>query len=368
MTEIVEDGRSGILFRRGDPRSLEGALARVLEDRELCDRLRSAAPARVRALCSPAAAAARLEDVVRAAAPLVPRRRATSPSIAVVVPVFEAGALLDEALASVRAQTRPPDEVIVVDDGLAGEETLAAVRRAEEAGCTVVRQRNAGPGAARNAAVRVARSACIVPLDADDLLAPEFLEWATEAWLHAGERSLVTALVSRFVDAPESPHGAWFPWGIARDVMPYRNVASTVTALIPRTLLDEVGGYDEAMDAYEDWDLYCRLLLAGVDVRVLPRFLFHYRQRPGSRTRVSAEPARDRLVAAMIERYPELSERPDRTLRLFLSEAAAASAALRVREEDLPVRYRIADALNSALKKVPGLHRGARQLLGRRSR
>ena len=77
---------------------------------------------------------------------------------------------------------------------------------------------------------------------------------------------------------------------------------------------------------------------------------------------------RDRLVAAMIERYPELSERPDRTLRLFLSEAAAASAALRVREEDLPVRYRIADALNSALRKVPGLHRGARQLLGRRSR
>lgn len=367
MAEIIEDGRSGLLFRCGDRRSLQDALARVLEERDLRERLGSAATSRVQALCSPAAAAGRLAEVVRGAAPSIPRRRPGSPSIAVVVPVFEAGALLDEALASVRAQTRPPDEIIVVDDGSTGEETLAAVRRAELAGCTVLRQRNAGPGAARNAALRAARSVCIVPLDADDVLAPEFLEHASDAWLNAGERSVVTALVSWFSDAPERARGAWFPWGAARDVMLYRNVASTVTALIPRALLDEVGGYDEGIEAYEDWDLYCRLLLAGVDVQVLPRFLFHYRQRSGSRTRVSAEPARERLVATMIARYPGLPERADRTLRLFLSEAAAASGELRLREEHPPVRYRLADAVNSALKKVPGLHRGARRFLRRLS-
>jgi glycosyltransferase involved in cell wall biosynthesis len=288
--------------------------------------------------------------------------------VAVVIPVFGVGALLDRTLASVKGQTRPPDEIIVVDDGSADEETLAALRRAGESGVTVLRQQNQGPGAARNAGIRASRSGCIVPLDGDDILSPSFLEEASAAWFRAGERSIVTALVSWFVSEPGAPHGAWFPWGMDRDVLPYRNVASTVTALIPRALLEELGGYDPELEAYEDWDLYCRLALAGVEVRVLPRFSFHYRQRPGSRTRVSALAAHERLVATMLARYPELPERPDRTLRLFLSEAAGLSRALRNTEEHPPLRYRIADAANAALKKIPVLHGGAKRLFRRPGR
>jgi len=365
MAEMVEDGTSGVLFRTGDVEALRRALERVLDQPELRAHLRAGAPPRVRSLCSPEAVAGRFEALVRPARPSVPPRRPREPSVAVVVPSFELGALLDETLASVRAQTRPANEIIVVDDGSTGAETLAALERAERSGARVLRQTNQGLGAARNTGVHAARSACIVPLDADDLLAPTFLARTVEAWLRAGDRTVVTTLVSWFVGDPAQPTGAWFPWGVERDVLPYRNIVSTATALVPRALIDEAGGYDVEMNAYEDWDLYCRLVLAGVEVRVVPEFLFHYRQRPGSMMKVHGRASREALIARMLARYPDLPRAPDRALRLFLSEAAGATETLVQREEHPPLRHRIADAANAALKNLPGLHRGARWLLRR---
>lgn len=368
MAEMIEEGRSGLLFRARDAAALRAALVSVLDRPELAARLRAGAPERVRTLCSPAAVAARFEEVVRAARPAGTPRRERAPSVAVVVPMFELGALLDETLASVRAQTRAPDELIVIDDGSTGQESLAALERAERNGARVLRQPNQGLGAARNAGIGAAGSDCIVPLDADDLLAPTFLARTVEAWMRAGERTIVTTLVSWFTSEPSVPTGAWFPWGVERDVLGYRNVASTATALIPRALLDEVGGYAPDLDAYEDWDLYCRLVLAGVEIRVVPEFLFHYRQRPGSMMKVQGRTGRERLIARMLARYPDLPLAPDRTLRLFLAEASAATEELQRREENPPLRHRLADAANTALKKVPGLHGGAKGLLKRPKR
>jgi glycosyltransferase involved in cell wall biosynthesis/GT2 family glycosyltransferase len=362
MAEVIEEGRSGLLFRTGDLEGLRRTLARALDDAEIQTQLRAGAPERVRALCAPAVVAARFAEVVRAAAPVAPPFRGGRPSVAVIVPSFELGALLDDTLASVRAQTRPADEVIVVDDGSSGAETLAALERAERAGARVLRQTNQGLGAARNAGVRASRSELVVPLDADDLLAPTFLEHTVNAWLRAGERTVVTSLVSWFEVDPDRPVGAWFPWGAERDALAVRNVASTATALVPRALLDELGGYDPEMDAYEDWDLWCRAVLAGVEFRVVPEFLFHYRQRPGSMMKVHGRAGRERLMARMQERYPELPRATDRALRLLLHEAANASEALRQREESPPLRHRLVDAANAALKRVPGLHAMTKRL------
>ena len=173
----------------------------------------------------------------------------------------------------------------------------------------------------------------------------------------------MTSLVSWFVTDPGDAMGAWFPWGIERDVLAFWNVATTATALIPRALVDEAGGYDPEMDAFEDWDLNCRLALAGAEIRVIPEFLFLYRQRPGSMMKVHGRAGRERLVARMLERYPGLAVDVGRTLRLYLSEASAASTSLRNLEENQPLRYRIADAANAVLKRLPGLHGGAKRLL-----
>jgi len=96
--------------------------------------------------------------------------------VSVVIPAYDAGRFVAKAVATALAQTRPVLEVIVVDDG--SRDDTAAVARA--AGATVISQRNAGPGAARNAGVRAARGSWIAFLDADDAWHPEKLErqWA----------------------------------------------------------------------------------------------------------------------------------------------------------------------------------------------
>src|SRR5262249_35924958 len=213
MAEMIEDRRSGLLFRAGDSESLRQTLIRTLDAPELRESLRAGAVQRVRALSAPEAVAGRFVEVVRAVAPVPIVVRGASPSVAVIIPSFELGALLDETIASVRAQTRLPEEIIVVDDGSKSAATIAALERAERTGVRVLRQRNQGLGAARNAGFRAARSDLVVPLDADDLLAPTFLARTVGAWLRAGERTIVTTLVSWFGADAARPEGAWFPLG-----------------------------------------------------------------------------------------------------------------------------------------------------------
>ncbi len=254
----------------------------------------------------------------------------------------------------------------MVDDGSAGEETLAASgaprnrlhrRAAAQRRCPVPRgtPRSVLPGAT-----------CIVPLDADDVLAPDFLESAAEAWLRAGERSLVTALVSWFVERRGAPTERGSP-GVSRG-----------TSALPERRLDG----DRAHPARPagrgrrlrrgDWmPTRTGICTAGSARRrgrpgPAPRFLFHYRQRPGSRTKVQGRAGRDRLIARMFARYPELPLAPDRTLRLFLAEAAPPLRNSCVGRRIRPCATVSPTRSNTALKKLPGLHGGATRLLSRR--
>ncbi len=100
--------------------------------------------------------------------------------ISVIVPAFNAEHFIGRAIASVRAQTRLPAEIVVVNDG----STDTTARVAENAGARVIEQPNRGVGEARNAGIRVASQPWIAFLDADDEWHPNKLavQWpATEA-------------------------------------------------------------------------------------------------------------------------------------------------------------------------------------------
>lgn len=96
-------------------------------------------------------------------------------AITAVIPLFDKAAYVAHALDSVFRQTRPPAEVIVVDDGSrdGGDAIVAAIGRPD---LRLVRQANAGPGAARNRGLALARTQLVAFLDADDLWLPEHLE------------------------------------------------------------------------------------------------------------------------------------------------------------------------------------------------
>lgn len=95
--------------------------------------------------------------------------------VSVVIPLYNKSQYIERALSSVIAQTCPPLEIIVVDDGSTddGPEKVIALNNPM---ITLVRQENRGPGAARNAGLAIARGKYIAFLDADDEWYPPFIE------------------------------------------------------------------------------------------------------------------------------------------------------------------------------------------------
>src|SRR5262245_44159016 len=100
----------------------------------------------------------------------------TAPVVSVVTPVYDAGAELAQTLDSVAAQSFTDLEHVLVDDGSTDTTTRRLLDGAAgRPGVSVIRTENRGPARARNLAVERARGRYVLPLDADDYLAPGFL-------------------------------------------------------------------------------------------------------------------------------------------------------------------------------------------------
>src|SRR4051794_33568080 len=97
----------------------------------------------------------------------------TVQSVSVIVPVHNGAEFLAEALNSLLAQTRRPDQIIVVDDGSTDGSADVASRFGTEV--TLVRQENRGPSSARNRGLDLASGSHVGFLDADDLWVPDCL-------------------------------------------------------------------------------------------------------------------------------------------------------------------------------------------------
>src|SRR4029077_8518854 len=96
--------------------------------------------------------------------------------VSIVIPCFNHGAMLREALASLE-EVRNENllEVIIIDDGSSDAETIRILKEVVEAGYRVVSQPNRGSGAARNTGIRLAKGEFILPLDSDNQLRNVYL-------------------------------------------------------------------------------------------------------------------------------------------------------------------------------------------------
>lgn len=180
-------------------------------------------------------------------------------SVTAIIPTRDRAALTKRAVASVLAQTRPPDEVIVVDDG--STDGTAERLRGAFPGIEVLRLDGRGVSAARNHGIRAARGEWLAFLDSDD----EWLEDKLEAQLAA----LAAAPEQLLCHTDE----IWIRHG--RRVNPRRRhakrggrifhhclplcVISPSSAMIHRSLFDRVGLFDESLPACEDYDLWLRI-------------------------------------------------------------------------------------------------------------
>jgi len=197
--------------------------------------------------------------------------------VAVVVTAHDQHEQVAEAVASVRSQTAPPAELVVVDDGSAEAASLAVLDRLRADGVRVLRQENAGVSAARNAGIAATGAPLVLVLDGDDRLAPEFL--ARVAPLLA-DPDVVAA--SSWLELFGVASGVVRPGGGALVDFLHRN-ACPGSAVLRRAAWERAGGYDAAMrSGFEDWDLYLGMLAGGGRVAIAPEPLLGYRTAPAS--------------------------------------------------------------------------------------
>jgi glycosyltransferase involved in cell wall biosynthesis len=193
-------------------------------------------------------------------------------SVAVIIPCFNDGATLAEAIRSAQAQTRL-DELIVVDDGSTDHATLEILSALEAEAVAVVHRLNGGPGAARMSGVRVSQADYILALDADDRLLPGALDALAEVLDQDEDVAIVWGDYQLFGDRSYRQRTASVldPWQISyQDDLP-------VTALIRRSALLAAGGWGE-IGGYEDWSLWMGLAECSAEGRRVEFVVYEYRQ------------------------------------------------------------------------------------------
>jgi glycosyltransferase involved in cell wall biosynthesis len=181
------------------------------------------------------------------------------PCVSVIIPTFNRGWVLKEAVDSVLGQTFGDFELIVVDDG--SEDDTAQILETYKGGISVIRQENAGVSAARNYGIRKASGRLISFLDSDDLWLPRKLERQVE-FFETHPRAMICQTEETWIRNgkrvnPKKRHqkvsGVFFERSLSLCLV------SPSAVMIRRDLLDTVGLFDEQLPACEDYDLWLRI-------------------------------------------------------------------------------------------------------------
>lgn len=242
-----------------------------------------------------------------------------TPLVSILVPCYNAGPWVEAALQSALAQTHPRCEIIAVDDG-SEDDTAARLETFRSRGVKVIRQTNRGASAARNRALAEATGLFVQFLDADDLLHPEKIAVQVRA-LEGRPRHVASGAWARFVENPGE--AAFTPEKVWRDASPIEFLVDCALHelmfppsawLVPRSLCDRAGPWDETLSLNDDGEYMARVLAGSERIVFCPEARTYYRSgNPhsyGSRTsHIAARSdlrAWDSIVATMwaLERSP----------------------------------------------------------------
>lgn len=217
------------------------------------------------------------------------------------MPAYNAGPFIAESIQSVLSQDYVNIELIVVDDGSSDGTPCVAERFGERV--NVLRQKNAGPAAARNRGIAAAKGEFIAFLDADDIWLPgkitmqvKYLQDHPDVgvvfggfsrWYAQADGSFATPPPPINLDTPLKLVPAHTGW-IYKDIL-LDSVICIITAMVRRSVIDTVGAFDESLVTGEDYDFWLRVShqfrAAEID-----RTLAYYRINSSSTTNV---PRRD---------------------------------------------------------------------------
>lgn len=215
------------------------------------------------------------------------------PTFTIAMPAYNASRTIGASIRSVLAQTRPDFELFVVDDG-SSDDTRAQVERFDDERVRLLQQENAGPGAARNRAIRAGTGRYVSMLDSDDLWLPTYLETMaaildgdpevglayTDAWvLDDGTGRIRRTSAMHYQHPPENPPHD--PLEFLALLLKRGNFVFT-SATVRREVLERVGLFQSVLKPAEDFGLWLRIVAGGFRAVRTRERLAVYRKHPGS--------------------------------------------------------------------------------------
>lgn len=204
------------------------------------------------------------------------------PKISIIIPCYNLGQYLGETIDSVLNQTFDDYEIIIVDDGSSDEETLNQLNSLSHPKIKVFHTPNQGLAKARNTGIKEAKGKYILPLDADDKIAPTYLEKAYKI-LEEDENIGIVYCLAEFFD---KENGKWdLPeFSLAEMVL---NNLIFCSAFFRKSDWEAVGGYKKTMKyGWEDYEFWLSIIELERKVFRIPEYLFFYRQRSDSMANV----------------------------------------------------------------------------------
>lgn len=220
--------------------------------------------------------------------------------VTVVIPCYNHGEHLGEAVDSALGQAQVSAKVLIVDDGSTDRSTITEIsRQARRDRVAAISASNLGPGAARNLGLRHVDGAYAIVLDADDRLLPEFASVCLAVLDGDGQVGIASTWIQSFgaADWKFRPRG-----GTGVDFVRQNECGSM--AMIRLSAWREVGGYSSDL-AFEDWDFYLKIVEFGWRIEIVESFLAEYRLNEKSRNTASAQNRPD-AVRELLRRHRAL--------------------------------------------------------------
>jgi len=231
----------------------------------------------------------------------------TNPAVkvSVIIPFFNHGEYIDEAIKSIRDQTFQHFEILIIDDCSTDKHSKKKLQQLEKKKNIQVlyQKKNGGPAKARNRGVGKSTGDFVLLLDADDRFERTFVEKALILLDQHPDRHFVYCYIQHF-GADNSVYKTHHPYNFYEELFENKICGN---CLIRRQAWDQVGGQDENLHQHEseDWDFWIRLGKKDLHGLCLPEPLFYYRKLERSRLS-GVRKSYDKVVKNIRRRHREL--------------------------------------------------------------
>jgi len=251
--------------------------------------------------------------------------------VSVVIPCYNHGKFLGEAIDSVLRSDFRHYEIIVVNDGSTDPYTVEVFKEMEgrflhDRRVGFLHQANAGLSAARNAAIAAAKGEYILPLDADNRIRPQYMSRAVEVL----DNNKEIGVVYTYADLFGEKTGVWlFPPFDAKKLLLENFVEAC--SVFRKKMWEQCNGYDPGMTiGYEDWDLWISAMEKGWGFHLIEEVLFDYRVRKNSMASNCNIPDNDRQLLKYIR---------DKHRETYLTHLSCLISDVRKRESYIQLIY-----------------------------